>query len=527
MASISYIIRGGTIIDGSGFPMAKGDIAISGETIKSVGVASGGATRIIDATGKYVIPGIIDITNHSDTHWTIFNAPTQISLLRQGITTIVGGACGSSLAPLVDTQAIRGIQKWVDLSNINVNWRSQEEFFIELEKHQIGVNFGTLVGHGTLRRGIVGDNMRALSKEELEQMKLVLERALAEGAMGLSLGLGTSHGGTAPQEELIELAKIVANSNKLLTIHLRNEGRKLLSSIVEVVNLARASGAEVHISHFKAIGRKAWDDLKKALVIIRKARTDEKLSIWADFFPYLRTGSLLYALLPEWIREGGKDNIINLLTDPGRKESVLDAIRTLTLHYDNIVVAEAQKDKHVVGKSITRIAEDAGITPEETIIQLLVINGLGVSIFGRTLNSKNIATIARESYSMFSTDGVGEDAEGQKRGDLTHPRSYGASPRFLARLVRRGKILTWEEAIKKMTSLPAARLGIENTHGLIKKGFNADIVIFDPDTIEDTATYKNPYQYPNGIEYVFINGRLAIEKETFTQALAGKILRRA
>jgi len=527
MPGTSYLIKGGTIIDGSGFPMAKGDIAVTGETIKSVGGMGGSATRVIDAAGKYIMPGVIDITNHSDTHWTLFSVPSQESLLRQGITTVIGGMCGSSLAPLIDPQSIRGIQKWIDISKINVNWRSEEEFFTELEKHQIGVNFGSLVGHGTLRRGIAGDSMRALSREEVEEMKLILRRALDEGAMGLSLGLATSHGGAAPQEEFVALGKVVADTNKLVAIHLRNEGRQLLSSVVEAVNLARATGAEIQISHFKAIGRKAWDDLKKALAVIRKAREDEKLSIWVDFFPYLRTGSLLYTFLPEWMREGGKESIVGVLMDPQKKSSVLDALGSLTLHYDNIIIAEAQRDKHAVGKSIAQIAHDAGISPEETVIQLLSINGLGVSIFGRTLNAKNVCMIARESYSMFGSDGVGEDVSSKKKGDLTHPRSYGAAPRFLARLVRRGNILSWEEAVKKMTSLPASRLGIDSTHGFIKKGYSADIVIFDPDTVEDTATYKNPYQYPNGIEYVFVNGHLAIEKGTFTQALAGKILRRA
>ncbi|MEK7643245.1 MAG: amidohydrolase family protein [Patescibacteria group bacterium] len=528
MASASYLLKGGTIIDGSGFPMYKGDIVIAGETIKAVGPTRySTANRIIDVSGKYIMPGGIDITNHSDTHWTLFTAPSQESMLQQGITTIIGGACGSSLAPLPNINAIRGIQKWVDVSTINVNWRSQEEFFTELSKHGLGVNFGTFVGHGTLRRGVVGDESRQLTKEELDSMKLLLRRSLDEGAMGLSIGLATSHGSFVPQEELIELAKVVRDTGKIISIHMRNEGRKILTSVVEVINIARSSNADVQIAHMKAIGRKGWEDMKKALQIIRKARKAENLSIWVDFFPYLRTGSLLYTLLPEWLREGGKEKILETLTNKERRREVIEGITSLTLHYDHMTIAEAQKDKKSVGKTIAQLAQESGLQPEEVIVEILIVNGLGVTIFGKTLNGKNIAMIAKEDYSMLGSDGVGEGSETKlRKGDLTHPRSYGALPRFLNRAVTYGNLLSWEDAIKKCTSIPAARLGMQDSRGTLKKGYFADVVVFSPEDIKDTATYSSPYQRPKGIDYVFVNGRLTIEKGTFTGALAGKILRR-
>ena len=527
MASYSYIIKNGTIIDGAGFPMAKGDIGISGEIIKAIGPGKlSGATRVIDAKGKYIMPGVVDITNHSDTHWTLFHAPSQESMLMQGITTILGGVCGSSLAPLTDARAIRAIQKWVDVSTININWKSTGEFFDELGRHNIGVNFGTLVGHGTLRRDIAGDDPRELTKEELESMKLLLRRSLDEGAMGLSLGLATSHGRTVSQEEIIGLSKVVAETGKIISIHLRNEGRRLLSSVVEIVNIARATGAKVHAAHFKAIGKKAWSDLPKALTIIQKAREEEKLDITIDFFPYLRTGSLLYTMLPEWILEGGKERIMEMLTDQSKRESILESIGRMTLHFDNITIAEARRDKHSIGKTILQIAESSGLTPEETLIQLLIVNDLVVTIFGKTLSSRNLVAIAKEPYSIFGSDGVGQDnTTAAHKTDLTHPRSYGAVPRFLNRLSKQNNILSWEDSIKKLTSGPASRLGLEKTRGMLKKGYFADIVIFDPETIKDTATYSDPYQAPVGIDYVFINGHCAIEKGKATGALAGKILR--
>lgn len=528
MASFSYLIKGGTVIDGSGFPGVAVDVGIYGERIKLVGnPGRKTGTRVIDARGKIVIPGIVDITNHSDTHWTLFTRPSQESLLMQGVTTILGGLCGSSVAPFTDPSALRSIQKWVDISSINVNWRTVEEFFNELARHPLGVNFGTLVGHGTLRRDIADDQLRELTRQELDSMKLLLRRSLDEGALGISFGLSSSHGRAATPEEVMELASIAGDAGKIVTIHLRNEGRGLLAAVVEAVRIARATGAHIQISHLKAIGRKAWQDFPKAISVLRKARRDENLPIFIDFFPYLRTGSLLYNLLPEWALEGGKEKILATLTDQSKHDALIESLQNLTLHYDSIVIAEAQKDKHIVGKTIKQIAESVELPPEETLVKLLVTNGLGVTIFSKMLRSRHLTALAKEPYSMFASDGVGDSLiDGTARIDLTHPRSFGAAPRFIDRLVRRGRVLTWEAAVQKMTSIPAARIGFEESRGLLKEGYYADVVVLDPETFADTATYANPYQYSKGVDYVFINGHCAIENGVYTGALKGQILRR-
>ncbi|MDA1334619.1 MAG: amidohydrolase family protein [bacterium] len=525
MSSFSYILENGAVIDGSGFPMTKSDVGISGDVIKSVGSTRlGNAVRKIDIAGKIIIPGIIDITNHSDTHWTLFSQPEQQSLVSQGITTVLGGVCGSSLAPLVDQTAIRAIQKWTDISEININWRTQEEFFTELGKHNFGVNYGTLVGHGTLRRGIAGDAMRPLEKSELESMKLLLKRSLDEGALGLSFNLSSSHGGHAPQDEIIHLARVVGEAKKLIVIHLRNEGKRLLSSVVEAINIARSSGAAVQISHFKAIGRRAWHDFDKAITMIKRARNQEKLDISFDVFPYLRTGSLLYTFLPEWMLEGGKESILDLLKSQEKRKVVTESIKDLTLHYDNIVIASAHKDRSSVGKSIAAIADDSGLSTEEVLINILSVNGLGVTIFNKTLLSKHVMAAAKEPYSLFGSDGVGGNPDVRK-GNLTHPRSYGSTARYISRLVKKNNILSWEEAVKKMTSMPAERIGFAGSRGLVKEGYAADLVVIDPAELEDLATYSDPFVFSKGIDYVFVNGELEYEKGTATGVLAGKILR--
>ncbi|MBI4121671.1 MAG: amidohydrolase family protein [Candidatus Ryanbacteria bacterium] len=521
MPSYSYILKGGTIVDGSGFPMARGDLGISGETIKAVGdVGRGSAARVIDASGKYVMPGMIDIANHSDTHWTLFNYPSQENLLRQGITTIVGGICGVSLAPLADSRAIRAIEKWADTSSANINWRSFEEYARELERHEIGVNAGSFIGYTTLRHNIAGDESRDLTHSELESMKLMLTRSLDEGALGLSINLSLP----SRQEEIAALSKVVADAGKLVVMHLKNEGRKLLQAVIEAISIARLSGAAIHISHFKGIGKKAWQELPKAMSIIRKVGKEENISITMDFFPYLRTGSLLMSFLPEWILDGGIDEAKAIIADQSKRGHVLETLKGLTLHYDNIVIAEAKKDKHSIGKTLADIAASTGLQPEEAMVHMLAVNDFGVSVFSKTLRSRDVVQIAREPFAMLGSDGVGEP---KGRRDLTHPRSYGTAPRFIVRFVKRSKIFTWEEAVKKMTSMPAERLGIDVNRGLLKKGHFADVVVVDPVSIRDRSTYKEPFVYPDGIEYVFVNGRLAVEKNNFTGALAGKVLRRA
>jgi len=524
MASNSFLIKGGTIIDGSGAPMAKGNVSISGEFIKNVGnLGRSSAPIVIDATGKYIMPGIVDITNHSDTHWTLFTFPEQANLIAQGITTIVGGVCGASLAPLADTRALKPIRKWTDISRANINWQSVGEFLTELEtRHKIGVNFGTCVGYNTLRANITPDSAQELTRPEIDSIKMMLKRSFEEGALGLSFNLAHTGNSTSTQDEIIEIARSIREANKITMIHMRNEGSRLLPSLAEVLQLARQSGAHIHISHFKAIGRRAWGDFLKALIMIRKAQKAEKLRITVDFFPYLSTGSLLYSLLPDWILEGDTDTIMKTLSDPSRKTDILDSLKAMTLHYDAITIAEAQKDKHAVGKTIAEIAHTAELSPEETMLELLITNGLGVTIFSKTLKSKHIVRIAKESYSVFASDGVGEM---ERAVDLTHPRSYGATARFLNRAVAKNGILSWEEAVKKMTFEPASFVGLSEKRGLVRPGYYADLVIFDPGKIKDRATYKTPYQYPEGIEYVFINGNCALEPGKLTGTLAGKILR--
>jgi N-acyl-D-amino-acid deacylase len=524
---MDILIKNGAIIDGTGSAPHSGNIAIKNGKIAAIGPVIGDTAEItIDAGGLIVCPGFIDITNHSDTHWTLFNYPSQASMLMQGITTIAGGSCGASLAPLRSGEiSAQSVQKWVDTSEINVNWLSMEEFLTELERHKLGINFCSLAGHGTLRRNIMGDAVRPANTDEIQRMAFLLDTALAQGAFGLSLGLTFSHGRPATDEELIELANIVRARNRLLTVHLRDEGKDLLPAITEVLRIARQSGVRTHITHFKSLGRESWEHLSRGLQFIRSGR-DEGLDITMSTFPYTQTGSLLYALLPPATRDGGKDAILQRITDPKQRRIEVENLRSYTLHYEKITIANAKETPHMAGSTIAGLAKNWEMPPEEAMLEILAVNDLSVTIFSETINEKHIAAIYLEPYAFFATDGIGYEvpkAE-QENQNLIHPRSFGASAQFLGNFVREQALFSWEHAVEKMTRAPAEVLNLSD-RGVIKKGNRADITLINQAAIADTATYSDPFHYPAGIPWVIINGTIAVENGKLATARAGSIVR--
>lgn len=539
MASYSIIIRNGNVIDGKRTAMKRADIGIKDNTILKVGdLSRESADKEIDASNRSVAPGFIDISSHSDTHWTLFNFPLQESLLWQGITTIIGGNCGTSLAPLVRGHDIEAIQKWTDTSAININWQSCEEFLEELSRHRFGVNFGTLIGFGTLRRGVVKHINDSASTGEIEKMKFLLRDSLRAGAFGLSTSLGRSHEQRAGTEELAALTDVLAEENGIIKHHLRNEGEEILPAVSEIIALARAISGDAsdfykkknaspfhtHISHFKILGKQSWPFFTEALRMIEQAQKDG-ISITMDMYPYTKTGSNLYLLLPPWAREGGRETILERVRDPELKKAISDDLKKLTLHYDRMVIASTFRDETPIGKTIVELSVDTGLSPEDVLIHLLDINNLSVSLFNEVISEEHIVQLAKRPYVYFATDGVGTAVEQKTPRNLAHPRSFGTFPRVLNEFVKEKSILSWEEAIHKMTYLPARLLGIEK-RGVIEKGAYADIVIFDPEKIIDTATYTNPFHYAEGVEWVLVNGSIALQRGAIIKEPAGSILRK-
>ncbi|PIR70406.1 MAG: hypothetical protein COU46_01540 [Candidatus Niyogibacteria bacterium CG10_big_fil_rev_8_21_14_0_10_42_19] len=525
MASYSIIIKNGYVIDGKNSPRVRADVGIKGNIIADIGDLSQETADVeIDARDRYVAPGFIDLTSHSDTHWTLFDAPGQESFLWQGVTTILGGNCGTSLAPLVSGNEIDALQKWFDVSSVNINWQSTAEFLDEIEKRPLGVNFATLTGFGTLRRGSVKNIDQGASTGEIDKMRFLLEEALSAGSFGLSTSLGRVHEQSAGTEELVSLAEVVKKSDGILKYHLRDEGSDILPSLSEVFSITRASDVRTHISHFKLIGKGAWKMFNDAMIMIEQG-LQNNMHITLDIYPYTKTGSSLYLLLPSWAREGGREEILGNLEDPEKRALISSALKELTLHYDQMIIASSFRDQSVVGKTIEELSVSTNLSSEDVIINLLNVNELTVTIFNEALHEAHIDMFAKKYYSVFATDGVGYNVAFSKPNDLPHPRSFGTFPKVLNYFVKEKEALTWEEAIYKMTKLPADILGLER-RGVIKKNTFADIVVFDPEKIRDKSTYTNPLQYSEGMEWVLVNGGIAISEGAISNELHGKILRK-
>lgn len=526
-----FVIKNGEIFDEKNKDFKTGDIGILGDKIKKIGlVEEKDAKNILNAEGKMVCPGFIDLTSHSDTFWTIFSNPFQQSLISQGITTILGGNCGASLAPISQGKDIQNIQKWTDISKININWQSTDEFLSEIKSHPTGVNFATLTGHGNLRRIVIGDNTREASKLEIEQMKLLLQKSLEEGSFGLSFNLGAVHERKSGFNEITELSKEVGIARGLVKHHLEDEGKNILPAVVRLINYARASGAKTEISHFKAIGRTAWEKFGEAISLIESAVYEDNLPLFLDFFPYDRTGSNLYLLLPDWVKKNGKEDILHLIKNKRERETVVNYLKTLTLHYDKIIVASSLRDKNAVGKTISEISKNTEIAPEEVILNLLELNELNVMIFNEALKYDNINELFKKEYAVFATDGTGYDLiDGGGKVSLpynyAHPRSFGAFPKILGEFVREKRMLTFGEAVYKMAVMPAEILGLSK-RGILKEDFYADIVIINPEKIKDKSNYERPFQFSEGVLDVFVSGEPALTNGEFNFKRNGMALKR-
>lgn len=518
------LIKNGTIIDGSGRPMYRADVAIREDRIVAVGdFVHSAAEKEIDATGKYVTPGFVDVNNHSDTYWQLLADPHLESMLRQGVTTIIGGNSGSSLAPLADPSVMRSIQKWTDIERINFNWLSMEEFLREVERRQPGVNFATLVGHGTLRRGAMKDETRTITPDEISIMQRYLKTALKEGAIGLSTGLKYTHARGTGVRELITLTKTVLDQGGIYTTYVRDEEENLVKAVEEAIMVAKEAKAPIHISHLKAVGEKNWHLMDEVFNLIETAALND-IAVTFDVYPYTSTGSVLYTLLPEWVTQNGRRMMIEQLKDRQTYASVLRDMHKDEIDYSQVLISASTMSKMLTRRRISEIADLQGKSPQEVVLDLLLASDGRAIVTMEVLSEKNVRKAIQHPFSIISSNGVGYDLAHKETGDLVHPRNFGTFPKVFAQYVREEKSLSWEEAVHKMTGKPALKFKIEK-RGLIGEGYFADLVIFDPHTIADKATMEEPYQYPVGISHVIINGRIALEQGITTTARFGVVLR--
>ncbi|MDF1497892.1 MAG: D-aminoacylase [Patescibacteria group bacterium] len=523
---LDLLIKNGTVVDGTGLKSFVADIGIEKGVITILENAGNiESTEVIDVKGKIVCPGFIDIQDHSDNFWTIFTIPRLDSKVMDGVTTIIGGNCGTSLSPVLGEGSVESMRKWVDIGNININWKRTKEFFFELSKKSLGVNFGTLVGHETLRRGLMGDQIRKITDDEIKMIGRMLSDSLKEGAFGMSTGLVFSHARAATIYEIKFLVGILKNYNSFYASHIRGESEELLPSINETIQIGRNTEVPIEISHLKAVGKKYWSDMQKAIDMINIAN-EEGVEISFDVYPYNTTGSVLYILLPDWVSQGGRKEMIKRLRDIDLRKKIIQEMKEMNYNYKNIIVSICPRLKEAVGRKIVDIAESQEIGPEEAIIELLISANGHVVVFNKgILNEENIKMSLKSHYSIVSSADAAYNSEYARTGELVHPRCFGTFSRVLGRYVREQCVLKMEDAIAKMTSRPAIKIGLKD-RGILKKGFCADIVVFDENKIIDNADFENSYQYSSGIEYVIINGKVVVRKGQHTGELAGKVLKK-
>lgn len=498
----SLVVKSGTIIDGLGGAPVQGDIGVIGGRIAFIGtIANAQAERTIDASGLVVAPGFIDVHTHTDRD--IEEHPDVLNYLLQGVTTVVGGNCGDSEYPLA-------------------------ELFQKLEQQGIAINFASLVGHNTVRHLVLGDSDKVVTPEALARMRELVEGEMRTGAVGLSTGLAYVPGRYANTEEIIELARAVAPYGGIYATHLRDQGKAIRQAIEEALRIGREAGVAVQISHIKLADEAVWGKYELITQPVEAALA-QGLTVFLDQYPYTATSSGFSSSFPGWAVDGGHAAFVERLKDPSTYERIKQALIAKRLtsmrgvdKVRSIYIARDRNHPEYEGKNLAEILVERGQGPTVTNAAELIIElereDQPSAIFFQ-MAEEDVTALMALPYTMIASDG-GVAVPG--RGS-PHPRAYGTFPRVLATYVRERKVLSLPEAIAKMTSMPAQAMGFSD-RGAIKKGFWADLVVFSPDEVQDCATFADPHQYPKGIRYVVVNGRIAARDGQIHIRDAGRVL---
>ena len=523
---LDILITGGTVIDGSGAAGRRADVAIAGDRIRAVEpLPAAPAARVIDASGLVVAPGFIDMHSHAD--FTLPALPTANSKVHQGFTLEVVGNCGASPAPLDESSR----QAVIDAAGLvgpplAWDWSSVASFVDRLRQQGTSVNVALLVGHGTIRIGAMGTSDAAPTPAQLEAMTTEVRRAMDDGALGLSTGLIYPPGVYAAVAEIVALARAAADAGGLYASHIRGEGDTLLEAIAEAIEVGRRARVPVEISHLKAAGRANWPKMAQAIALIDAARA-EGLDVTADMYPYRAGSTTLSALLPAWAHVGGRAALLARLRDPAERARLRDALDGAGMRrdagWDAIFICSCPARPECEGRSLADLAAERGVAPADAVLDLLREARAEADMILFMMSEENVGLGLRHPQVMIGSDGEGRAAEGPASAGKPHPRNYGTCPRFLGHYVREQRLVSLEDAIRKMTSLPAGKLRLRD-RGLLQPGCLADVVVFDPETVADTATFADPHRYPHGIPWVLVNGQPVIAEGRHTGARPGRVV---
>ncbi|UCC25200.1 MAG: D-aminoacylase [Gemmatimonadales bacterium] len=526
------ILRGGTILDGSGAPPIVGDVAILGDSVLAVGELGGmTAASELDVTGLAVAPGFINMLSWATE--TLLVDPRGISDIVQGVTLEVFGE-GSSMGPLTEAMRQEMVESQGDLE-FDVTWTSLGDYLEHLETRGVSPNVASFLGATTVRIHELGYEDRPPEEDELDRMKELVREAMREGALGVGSSLIYAPAFYAETDELVALMEAAAEFGGMYISHMRSEGNRLLESVDELIHIARASGAPAEIYHLKAAGRPNWDKLEQVIERVEAARA-EGIRVTADMYTYTAGATGLDAAMPPWVQEGGYEAWAERLRDPVVRARVMDEMSTPTDEWENLMLLagdpsrvvlvgfKADSLKHLTGMTLAEVAEARGSSPEATAIDLVIRDGSRVGTVYFLMSEENVRRQIQLPWMAFDSDAGAPAPEGVFLRSNPHPRAYGNFARLLGRYVRDEGLISLEEAVRRLTSFPAENLGIRR-RGRLAPGYHADVVVFDSGSIRDRATFEEPHQLAVGMEHVFVNGVQVLRNGAHTGATPGRVVR--
>jgi N-acyl-D-amino-acid deacylase len=529
--SYDIIIRGGAVYDGTGRAPVRADLGIRGDRIAAIGnLKSASAKTVVDATGMAVAPGFINMLSWS-VDSLIADGRSQ-GEIRQGVTTEIFGE-GDSMGPLTEEMKKRRLDAQGDVK-FDIPWTTLAEYLIYLEKRGVAPNVASFIGATTIREYVVGLEDKKATPEQLEKMRELVRGEMEAGALGIGSSLIYAPAFYATTEELIEMCKEAAKYKGKYISHMRSEGNRLIEAVEELMRISREAGLPAEIYHLKAAGKANWDKMDKVIAMVNDARR-KGMKITADMYTYPAGSTGLDAAMPPWAQDGGYEALFKRLEDPAMRKKIAEAIVTPTSEWENLYLAagspdrvllvefKSEKLKPLTGKTLAEVARMRGKDPAEVIMDLVAEDRSRVGTVYFMMSEDNIKKQLRQEWVSFGSDASSQAPEGAFLKSSTHPRAYGNFARLLGKYVREEKVISLQEAIRRLTGLPATNLGL-NRRGFIKTGMYADVVVFDPATIADRATFEKPHQYAVGMQHVFVNGVQVLKDGEHTGAKPGRAL---
>ena len=522
------VIAGGSVVDGDGTPAVSADVGIRDGRIVQIGNLGGAAAaRRIDATGLTVAPGFIDNHNHSD--YTILIEPKAESMIRQGVTTMLLGESRS--AGPTNAKSSNGLEP----ADAKIDWTTLGGYFARLEREVMATNIASYVGEEQVWTYVKGYTQSPATADEIEQMKQLVAQAMQEGAMGLSTSLLQPPSSLATTANLIELAKVAKQYGGIYSTHIRDEGEGVFRSVEEAIQVGKGAAVPVDIIHMKIAHQKLWGRVNEIIAMVQKAR-DEGFDIEANVYPYTAGQNNLSSIIPQWAHDGGREKMLERLRDPAlrprMRNEILNGLPNWYNHYEAtgdgwggmiLVALNHERNKPFQGKRMSDLIRAHGKDPVETLFDVLIDERGSVPTVFFHHSETDMQLVMKQPWTSIGSDGTAVNPDGPTGRTHPHPRYYGTFPRVLGRYVRELNVITMPEAIKKMTSMTADKLGIKD-RGRLKPGMWADVTVFDANRVIDRATFENPRQFPVGIDYVIVNGVVTIDKGVHTGQMAGKVI---